>query len=434
MLSGCTDTSSSLPTSPGSSSNNENLQELPYRDVYSWTRDSAFSSLSPSDQLNKVNMEFYEVEGYAFTSFKAVSGNSGGDIYAIGCATDDHKPAKALIVRYDDNLNIKAYSLEPSDEREDVLFYALVIDNADFVYAVGAFYNKENSDDYGGVVIKYDAELNKLSRLDIPQVFLASIGTSSGDSLFVCGLRNNNKDITGVIAKCSNELVLLESQEISVELYTGFEKLVVDSDDSVYITGWSAVDDNRRVSTAYLLKYSSDLEPLGSVLRSAHNGWEGSNKFFNLVIGKDDSIYVTFNHDDLLQEQRVPHTIIRYSSSLKELGSISVAELPEDSSSNRPPGFEEYRNDIFVRSLAVDQEGFLYCFSTGDSIAKPTISVSLLSDELSVLNTAVFEFASTGDGPSSIETTVSSNGEVFIVGWVAYHTVSGASSKALIVK
>jgi hypothetical protein len=375
---------------------------LPDYGSYSWTRDVDFLQLNPNEQLERINIARFQQESSQVT-FRAAATDPSGDIYAVGQVVtdlgspeDDDIMLQGLTVRYDSNLNQIGFSLLPDYSS----YITVATDDNGFIYAVG-------HDNDGALVVKYDAVPNEVSRCALPAgMTFYSAGFTSDKCLLLCGygdtgsLPDGTYRSHGLIARLSSSLELLDSVTWQNGRYVFFNRLVIGSDNSVYVAGSSASgigSDN----VAVLLKFDSNLDLLKTTIKAEMSF---NNRFSALAVGADGSIYVVYSaHEkEWGGGAFINSLVIRYNADLTEQGSLYLPDV--------------YQNHFFIEcSIVFDQSGYLYCIGKLIFSEKGNIAAVILDGDLSVVNSAAWSIGN--DLMIELhDVTIADDGSVYIVG------------------
>jgi hypothetical protein len=182
-------------------------------------------------------------------------------------------------------------------------FYGCTIDSKGNIFAVGQMIGEGPSPTtaYNALIVKFDANLNILVKKSYggdKNEILWDIDTDSYDNVFVVGLTYS----TGVSGFCDAWIVKFNNNlnKVNEKIYSGsgvdgFQRLVLDNNDNIYVVGYTTSEGQGGVEygDALIVKFDNNL----NILARKIYGSTGDDRFTSINFDNNDNIiavgYVT---------------------------------------------------------------------------------------------------------------------------------------------
>jgi len=374
--------------------------------VYSWVRDTEFSSLSNEQQRDAIIYDILFEEGYDSSFYIDTAVGQDGSIYVIGglFAASADAETTAVLIRYDSDLNILADVRKPHYS-----FSGIAIDSEGNVYATGApcyyrfseEYRMEFFHYYQSEIIKYNFTLEELAVVELNDIPVDTLESYSGriaiapdGSVYVAAYRT--------VVKLDNKLVTQVAVTFESDLHSTIGTIAIAPDGAVFVIATQFTTADNGVETM-LLKYNANLVLLNEVRKNE----AVANYFWGLAIAADGSAYtVLYTHNEY-PDVNPSGSVIRFDSNLTEIDSVVV-----DSLLQVPGGY--LRGCGWRASLTVDDDGFVY-MTSGESAW-----IVLFDSDLTPLNVVCLPlFGNHGyryGSPRLLSVAIALDGAVYSIG------------------
>jgi hypothetical protein len=245
-------------------------------------------------------------------AFSGVTINSEGNIYAVG-ASFGSSYSQCIIVKFDSSLNIviqKAYATTYNDA-----FNKIAIDQSGNIFVVG--YESSSSTKSKALIIKFDSDLNKLAAkiygtTGYSEYFNDIVIDSSNNIIVVGGTNYEGTTEDCLIIKFNSSLSILARKIYGGSNHDYFNAVTVDSSDNIYAVGYT-LSEGSGLSDAIIVKFDSSLNKLAGKRYGLAN-----NDYYNgVAVDSSDNIYaVGYGYDTV---GSVNGIITKFDSSLNVL-------------------------------------------------------------------------------------------------------------------
>jgi hypothetical protein len=237
-------------------------------------------------QFNRIIAATYGGSGSEF--FYAIAADKNDNVIAVGkSSTTVFGGYDALVVKYDSSLNVlvsKRYGGSGTDYFQDV-----IVDSDNNIICCGST-TSEGTGNYGGLVVKFDSDLNILVRKHYGGAYdeeFRGVAVDKQDNIICCGY--SWSEITpsadAIVVKFDSNLNIINRKTYYGSAQDHIERVIADSSNNIICVGTTS-SEGAGSNDALIIKFDSSL----NILARKRYGGSGDETFLDVAIDSSDNI------------------------------------------------------------------------------------------------------------------------------------------------